>query len=256
MKREVLPIGTVCQLDDNKKVMIIGYKNISFVNNEVLIKDYSGIKYPEGVSTDIRIIFDNEDIKSILYMGYTDESFENIKYLLTDNAYETPKMKSTYQFDENGVVVAEVKKPVKNPFSINDVPAKTVNVQPDEWPIFNNDNKVKESVEELLPGDVPDQKKSISGTKYIFDENGIVIGVEGQETPVEEPSKPKYQFDENGVVIGVAGQEETTEKPSKSKYQFDENGVVIGVEGQEETTEEPSKQKYQFDENGVVIGVE
>ena len=48
MKREILPIGTICELDNSKIIMIIGYKNISIDNKNISIKDYVGVKYPEG----------------------------------------------------------------------------------------------------------------------------------------------------------------------------------------------------------------
>ena len=37
-----------------------------------------------------------------------------------------------------------------------------------------------------------------SNNKYKFDVNGVVVGVEGQET-----ANNQYQFDNRGIVVGV-----------------------------------------------------
>ncbi len=250
MKREVLPIGTICELDNNKTIMIIGYKNISIDNMNVSIRDYVGLKYPEGTLSEEKFVFDNENIKSIIYMGYQNEKFDNLKRLLNDEPeYVEPKMTSTYNFDENGVIISETKTPVKNPFSIDNEKEKLQQSSDSEkWSIFKNiefdKNGVvvaaEENVEDLLPADVPNQNV---GPKYIFDENGVVIGVEendakGTEKPKEQitltdTSEPEYEFDENGIVVGVKEKETAEEEQkdtSEPKYEFDENGMVIGVE--------------------------
>lgn len=269
MKREILPIGTICELDNNKTIMITGYKNISIENDNVAIKDYVGIKYPEGTLSNEEFKFNNENIKSILYMGYVDEKFEVIKALLNDEVeYEEKKMKSTYTFDENGVLTSEVKKPVKNPFSIEEPKAEKLDEKPDDWPIFKNiefdENGVVVTAEENVPDNVPSQT-DVTGPKYQFDENGVIIGVEGETTQPEEvltnESEPVYEFDENGVVLGIKNEEvktvETTQANGETEYEFDENGVIIGVkEPKKEEPQEDNTPKYQFDENGMVIGVE
>ena len=268
MKREILPIGTICELDNNKTIMITGYKNISIENDNVAIKDYVGIKYPEGTLSNEEFKFNNENIKSILYMGYVDEKFEVIKALLNDEVeYEEKKMESTYIFDENGVLTSEVKKPVKNPFSIEEPKAEKLDEKPDDWPIFKNiefdENGVVVSAEENTPSNIPDQS-DVLGPKYQFDENGVIIGVEDEETQNEKmtlvnESEPVYEFDANGVVVGLKEKEPTQEEQteaSEPEYEFDENGVVVGLKEKEPAKEEQteaSEPEYEFDENGVVV---
>ena len=270
MKREILPIGTICELDNSKIIMIIGYKNISIDNKNISIKDYVGVKYPEGTLSTEEYKFNNENIKSILYMGYVDEKFENIKALLNDEVdYEEQKMESTYTFDENGVITSETKTPVKNPFSVEEPKAEKLDEDPGDWPIFKNiefdENGVVVSAEEYTPSNIPDQS-DVLGPKYQFDENGVIIGVEDEETQNEKmtlvnESEPVYEFDANGVVVGVKEKEPAKEEQtdtSEPEYEFDENGVVVGVKEKEPAKEEQteaSEPEYEFDENGVVVGV-
>lgn len=89
-----------------------------------------------------------------------------------------------------------------------------------------------------------------SQTKYKFDKNGIVVGVEGEDNETSV-SSGNYMFDSNGVIIGMKNVDDKVAAPaSNNKYKFDVNGVVVGVEGQE-----TANNQYQFDNRGIVVGV-
>lgn len=74
MTEKYLPIGTVIQMKDvDKKIMIMGYASMD-ANKKDKIYDYCGCIYPEGVlSTDHNLLFDHNKIEKIISLGYIDE---------------------------------------------------------------------------------------------------------------------------------------------------------------------------------------
>jgi hypothetical protein len=249
MDKEYLPIGSVCILYKNDiKVMVTGYLLPRYDEGFRIFK-YSGLPYPDGVLKNREILFDDQDIKEVNFEGFKDDEYNKLNEKLTsikidelnekfENVNDNNAIK--YKFDENGTVIGvegEEDSEYENPFNSykeeSEVKTQKTNEDTSEWPIFNKN--------------------------YKFDENGTVIGVEGEEeTPETEEGTTEYKFDENGIVIGVEGEEETPEtEEGTTEYKFDENGIVIGVEGEEETPEtEEGTTEYKFDENGTVIGVE
>ena len=261
MRKEILPIGTVCELADNKKVMVIGY-NKSLLNNGTLVeKDYETIDYPYGTLSNIRKGVNQDEIKNVLYIGYSDDDF--VKF---EQAYNGEEVTNNTEVVENVTI--------PNPFSVQEQQAPVETRPVDEWPIFKeikfDENGVAVSTDE---NNTPEVKAEDIMPKYQFDENGVVIGITNGEPEIveEKPmttSETKYQFDENGVIIGVEEVSsepaitETRETAEVPKYQFDENGVIIGineVSSEQKETEAPKVSevpKYQFDENGIIIGIE
>lgn len=74
MKQEkYLPMGTVVLLNNGvKKIMIFGRKQKKSDTEEVF--DYIAHLYPEGnIKPDVAILFNHEDIKEVIHMGYIDE---------------------------------------------------------------------------------------------------------------------------------------------------------------------------------------
>ena len=69
---ELLPIGSVVSvLNMDHRAMIIGIKQICLDDNHEY--DYVAIPYPEGqVGINSQIIFNNEDISHISFIGYQD----------------------------------------------------------------------------------------------------------------------------------------------------------------------------------------
>ena len=287
MREEILPIGTICELAENKKVMITGYKRKVFSDGLLQEKDYETIEYPYGTLSNIRRGINKDEIKKVIYRGYSD--------------YEFTRFEQQYNGEAPQVATAAAPVPVANPFSIKEETAKSA-AEEETWPIFKNiefdENGIVTSAEQneapqepdlsnIMPKYEFDENGVITGieeqkeetpkyeaepvSKYKFDENGVIIGTsetKTEETPQTEPSyeSTKYQFDENGVITGIEEQKEDAPKyaaETVSKYKYDENGVIIGVEEETITAETPTETleenkvpKYKFDENGIIIGVE
>ena len=69
-----LPAGTVIKLKEaEKKVIIIGIMQQTEIDAKIRIFDYIGVPYPEGfLGTESVILFQETDIESVTYMGYSD----------------------------------------------------------------------------------------------------------------------------------------------------------------------------------------
>ena len=87
--KEYLPIGSVVMLKDGlKPILIAGYKMSSIdkkvIKNDKLIEtnrvyDYCGFLYPEGmISLSINCLFDQSDIKEVLFKGYDTDAFHKL----------------------------------------------------------------------------------------------------------------------------------------------------------------------------------
>lgn len=70
---ELLPIGTIVDLKEGtKKLMVCGRKQIEVNSGKAY--DYSACYYPEGMlSGDEMILFNNENIRRVYYVGMQDE---------------------------------------------------------------------------------------------------------------------------------------------------------------------------------------
>lgn len=100
--RELLPIGTVVNIKDMKKpLMICGFCPTGPARPGY-VYDYAGFPYPEGYMDALKVYqFDNEQIEDILAMGYQDketfyymsalqEKIEEVKQCTAEN-YEKAK---------------------------------------------------------------------------------------------------------------------------------------------------------------------
>lgn len=74
--KEYLPIGTVVVLNKGeKKLMIYGRKQINIKDN--VEYDYVSCLYPEGnINKDYMFLFNNEDIKEVIFRGYSNSEEE------------------------------------------------------------------------------------------------------------------------------------------------------------------------------------
>ena len=74
--KDYLPIGTVVLLKNgNKKLTIFGRRQVR--NGEKLEYDYIACLYPEGyINDNFRYLFNNEDIETVVYRGYSDAEEE------------------------------------------------------------------------------------------------------------------------------------------------------------------------------------
>lgn len=71
-----LPMGTVVLLNKGtKKIMIFGRKQKKVDSDEQF--DYIAHLYPEGnIKQDMAILFNHEDIREVVHLGYADEDEE------------------------------------------------------------------------------------------------------------------------------------------------------------------------------------
>jgi len=267
MKEKFLPIGTICEIKGNdKKVMIVGYLKTTF-NNSLKTYDYIGVIYPEGMLAPNRICqFDVSDIINVLYRGLENEEYKKFKSLISENSpseiiNEKTKFKkvnqafttstdtfsklvfdengvvmfaeqansnlSDFEFDENGYVIKERKKEIKNPFLIKN------EYEFDENGVVIKDKKNKPT-------------KTTTKNGFEFDENGYVLN---ENKTIDSIIKEDYEFDENGVVIKDK-KNKPTKTTKKNGFEFDENGYVLN---ENKTIDSLIKEDYEFDENGVVI---
>lgn len=79
MENKFLPIGSIVQLKNtNKKVMVIGFL-CKEQDKDGELYDYVGCPYPEGmISYDTNLLFNNNQIEKVFKEGYKDN--EEIKY--------------------------------------------------------------------------------------------------------------------------------------------------------------------------------
>lgn len=85
----VLPIGSVVLLkDSSKKLMIIGFAQVSATNPEQ-VYDYAGCVFPEGyIGPDQTFLFNNNQIEKIYAVGYQDEEQMAFKVRIDETLQE------------------------------------------------------------------------------------------------------------------------------------------------------------------------
>ena len=219
-----LPVGTVCKIkNNNSKVMIIGYDKQLY---------YRGVVIPQGLSIDTpQILFNSNEITSIISLGYIDNQVEQYGNSLTDNHLNNElnrKLRITenkYKFDESGFITED-----KN---VKEEPKRTSQYKFDDFGIITEDGNVKE-----------EPKRT---SQYKFDDFGIIT----EDGNIKEEPKEisQYKFDDFGIITEDGNVKE--ELKETSQYKFDESGFITEDKN---VKEEPKKRKnYQFDENGFVI---
>ena len=176
-----LPIGSICNINNyNKPIMIIGYYSVAY-NGSVKMYDYQGCEYPEGMLLyNKQISFNHNDIVNVIFKGYENDNYVNFNNLLNkqnvdaENKNESKSLFNNIKFDENGVVIydgtvdpeieehenkfslnadkkEEIDDGINNPFYEKYEEKNIANDSNKDWPIFK---------------------------KIEFDENGIVISAE------------------------------------------------------------------------------
>lgn len=84
MEKRYLPIGSVVKLKNNELTMITGYYAIEY-KRDIVVYDYSGCKYPEGLMVKSGIVsFNHRDIDDVLFIGYKNNEFNELNKNLTD----------------------------------------------------------------------------------------------------------------------------------------------------------------------------
>lgn len=213
MKDKYLPIGSIVDIHDtNKSVMIVGYYAIKY-QNVVKMYDYMGVSYPEGTLLDGTFAFNHEDIIKVLFEGYRNASFDVLnKNMLNQNDQNTNEFNKNDNFvnvkyDDNGVVayeeycdsksVAELvqllkNRSVKNPFETAD----TIDVAPSAVPIIEQ-GTTKESSDSKAAID----KQNIEDNLNIALEKEEEQKDAAEETETVKIEIPNYKFTEDGIIF-------------------------------------------------------
>lgn len=85
MSRELLPIGSVVNLAGTEKAMMICGFCPTGPARPGYVYDYSGFPYPEGYMDTLKIYqFNNEQIESVLALGYQDRELFGYMEMLQD----------------------------------------------------------------------------------------------------------------------------------------------------------------------------
>lgn len=79
MVKDLLPIGSVVQLKNmKKKIMIIGIMPMKQINEkQTKVYDYMGVPYPEGyIGAKTGALFDHKSIETVIFTGYENKERE------------------------------------------------------------------------------------------------------------------------------------------------------------------------------------
>ena len=93
MFENLLPIGTIVLLKKTSaKIMITGYKQVNS-KDKLTVKDYTGVIYPIGnIGSRMGVLFDEDDIQDVIYMGYKNSEFTDLIVTLEKAASDDPKL--------------------------------------------------------------------------------------------------------------------------------------------------------------------
>ena len=224
MNDQLLPIGSICSVKGNNKLMIISYYYMTY-DKELKIFDYLGCPYPEGLLNPKELkAFMKNDIERVEFVGYKGNEFNQFIMQFQTNP------KPTFKFDENGVVVVD-------PF-VKSLTPKQVNLDAYKF-------------------DASDSRES----DYLFDEDGMIVKDNTVNTPTS--AKSKFEFDEDGMIIADNTTKDDTmtigtQTSEKPKFEFDENGVIIADNTIKENNivsdkANTSKPEFVFDNDGMII---
>lgn len=105
--KELLPVGSIIELKNNSRFMIIGYSPNE--NSDEKSCDYIcclphvGIKREKSnLKLDIDyFIINRNDIYNVLFIGYNDDDFTKYMYVIDFTTAEIDKMKSDSEYNEN-----------------------------------------------------------------------------------------------------------------------------------------------------------
>ena len=154
MNERYLPIGSVVELKNGKKVMVIGYYSVEY-DNDIVVYDYSGCAYPEGIMIKSSYCsFNHNDIKKVDFVGYVEDS-----YL---------KLNKTLNIIDNDLVIEEVEEPQEEKFKNNDL------IEIEELEPTNNFENISFDTLET-PKKEEEKQEEFVMPHYEFDENGIII---------------------------------------------------------------------------------
>lgn len=81
----MLSIGSIVYLKEgSQKIMVLNRGPVVNENDKNILYDYSGCRYPSGLNPNEVLYFNQENVDSILFNGYTDEEEERFEQLYTE----------------------------------------------------------------------------------------------------------------------------------------------------------------------------
>lgn len=90
MKKELLPIGSVVMLEGGTKpLMVTGYRMKENAEAEK-VYDYVGCVFPEGFMERIYSLFDQANIKEVMFVGYEDDEAKDYTYNIANGIVSGP----------------------------------------------------------------------------------------------------------------------------------------------------------------------
>ncbi len=203
MQAKYLPIGSIVTINDsNKKIMIIGYYSIKYMN-VVKMFDYLGCVYPEGMLLPSNLYsFNHSDIINVDYLGYEDESYHVLNNnLLNKQAVKSPKKDSNFvnmKYDNNGVVIYDELPELKIDPDIASL-LDSIDIQ-NPFVIKTKDNATPKAEKPVMIEDIVNEEVKIdlnSKPKYVDED----FYEEENQSEKDAYAIPHYRFDENGIII-------------------------------------------------------
>lgn len=238
MKNDYLPIGSIVTVN-GKKMMIIGYDQ-NIVSDNLTTSDYLGCEYPYGLLNITSLsVFNQSDITNVDFQGFISDSYNSLLAKLGKSIASSgsaPASSSIYQFDSDGFVIGDLSVEQK------EEPSKK---KKSSFKFDENGVVISEDfVEELMPTDVAPNQYLFDAAKdaqadnvqdntvltidanqdvnYLggltFDDNGTVL-TDNTQKKEDSYKAQKFQFDADGFVI--------TDDSYKPQFAFDENGFVV-----------------------------
>lgn len=103
MKDNLLPLGSVVTLGKSPTAIMIDGYGMKNANDEKMY-DYSGAVFPMGLNTEDIRIFNREEIRDVLFIGY--QSNYSQKYLKVVDKF-IKNIKSGMSYDEAAKIMAK-----------------------------------------------------------------------------------------------------------------------------------------------------
>lgn len=197
MDNKYLPIGSVVKLKNSDNlIMITGYYSVEYESG-IIIYEYSGCSYPEGLMVKHKCIsFNHEDIENVVFKGYVNDDYLKVNsdlISIDEDIENTDYVEEKFEDANN----------TNDNYNEEDIDS-LVGVEFD-----NLDEVINEKAEQ----EIEVQEINTELPHYDFDESGIILNANNDDNEVEtldnnvelnnnqEFSIPHYEFDENGIII-------------------------------------------------------
>lgn len=92
--QRTLPIGSVVRTNRGRAlIMIVSYLPLTELEGQKGYFDYGGIAFPQGMTDEKIFFFNKEDIQQVIFVGYTDVTFQKMLDNYDDLISEIPYKK-------------------------------------------------------------------------------------------------------------------------------------------------------------------